>query len=45
MEERIMLALTDVRDSFIAEAMSFLEYDQPKALNRSYRNKQKYGLY
>lgn len=42
MEERIMLALTDVRDSFIAEAMSFLEYDQPKALNRSNRNKQKW---
>ena len=42
MEERIMLALTDVRDSFIAEAMSFIEYDQPKALNRSNRNKQKW---
>ena len=42
MEERIMLALTDVRDSFITETMSFLEYDRPKALNRSSRNKQKW---
>jgi len=42
MEERIMLALTDVRDDFITDTMTFLGYDRQKASKSVNHNKQKW---
>ena len=44
MAERLLLALTDVRDDFISDTLSFLGYDRPESGKKARSGRQKWGV-